>query len=211
MYTLYYSPGSCSLVIHALLEELRVPFEAKRVDLAAREHHGAAYRELNPKGKVPAMVTPEGVLTECAALLEYLCDRHDPTGNLLGRPGSFVRAQLMERVATLATEIHPLFNRFFHVDDFADDEAARAAVKARGTRKLLDWFRDEDAKLGSAYWSGPSLTAADFYFMVVARWGRWLEPSAIELPRIAPFYQRMVARPSVARAMQREGITPAGK
>src|SRR5438128_1914159 len=91
MYQLYFSPGSCSLVIHCLLEEMGVPFEARRIDLEAREHHGEAYRRINPKGKVPALVTPDGVLTECAALIEHLCDRHDPTHRLLGAPGSWAR------------------------------------------------------------------------------------------------------------------------
>ena len=51
MYTLYYSPGSCSLIVHCLLEEFGVPFELKRVDAASKDE----YRKLNPKGKVPAL------------------------------------------------------------------------------------------------------------------------------------------------------------
>jgi len=38
MYTLYYSPGSCSLIIHCLLAELGAPFELKRVDFEKKEH-----------------------------------------------------------------------------------------------------------------------------------------------------------------------------
>jgi glutathione S-transferase len=209
-YTLCYSPGSCSLAIDCLLEELGVPFALKRVDLKAGEHHGEAYRRINPKGKVPALVTPDGVLTECVAIIEYLCERHDPQHRMLGAPGSWQRARLRERIATLATEVHPLFNRFFHEDDFAAEAAVQAAVKARGTEKLLAYFRDEDARLTRPYWSGEAMTAADIYFMVIARWGRWLAPPANEMPGIRPFYERMVARPAVARAFQREGIKPFG-
>jgi glutathione S-transferase len=205
MYTLYYSPGSCSLVIHILLEELGVPFELKRVDAASAE-----YRAINPKGKVPALVTPEGVLTECVALVEYLCGKHDTEHRWLAPPGTWQRARTLERIATLATEIHPLFNRFFHQEDFASGTAEQEAVKARGTEKLLAWFREQDAQLTAPYWSGETMNAADLYFAVMARWGRWLEPKAIAMTNIAPFYQRMTARPAVARAMQREGITPTG-
>jgi glutathione S-transferase len=210
MYTLYYSPGSCSLVVHALMEELGLSFETRRVDLAAKEHHGEAYRRINPKGKVPALATGDGVLTECLAIVEFLCDRHDHHGTLLGAAGTWRRAQLMERMATLATEVHPLFNRFFHEDDFADDAQVRAAVKAHGTGKLLAYFRTEDAALATPYWSGETFTVADLYFMVIARWGRWLTPPANEMPRIRPFYERLVARPAVARAFAREGIKPFG-
>jgi glutathione S-transferase len=211
MYTLYYSPGSCSLIIHCLMEELGVAFDLKRVDLKAKEHHGAEYRKLNPKGKVPALVTPDGVLTECVAIIEHLCDRHDASGTWLGKPGTWWRAKTLERVATLATEVHPTFNRVFHEDDFADEADARAAVKRRGSAKALDWFRGEEGALTRPYWSGDAITVADLYFMVVARWGRWLEPPVNELPGVRPFYERMMARPAVKRAMEREGIKPFGR
>jgi len=64
--------------------------------------------------------------------------------------------------------------------------------------------------LKKRYWSGDTLDASDIYFMVMARWGRWLAPPANEMPNIRPFYERMIARPAVARAMQREGIKAFG-
>ena len=212
MYTLYYSPGSCSLIINCLLEELGVPFEARKVDVEAKEHHGAAYRKLNPKGKVPVLVTPDGPLTECMALIEYLCDRHDPERRFLPAPGTWQRARALERLATLSTEIHNnLGNRFFHEDGFSDDPSVRAAVKANGAAKLTEFFRAEDARLTGDYWSGGSAPdASDLYFMVVARWGRWLEDSALRMPNIERFFRRMTERPAVARAMHREGIKPFG-
>src|SRR5258708_8487620 len=82
MYILYYSPGSCSLIVHCLLEEFGVPFELKRVDAASKDE----YRKLNPKGKVPALATPDGVLTECVAIVQYLCDLH-VDAHLLANPG----------------------------------------------------------------------------------------------------------------------------
>ena len=205
MYTLHYAPGSCSLLIHVLLEELGVAFDLRKADTKAPEYR----TQVNAKGKVPALGTPKGVLTECVAILEYLCDQHGD-GKLLGKPGSWERARTLERVATLATEVHPLFNRFFHEDDFSASKETQASVKARGTEKLAAWFREQDAGLHGQYWSGDALDASDFYFMVMARWGRWLTPPANEMPNIRPFYERMIARPSVAKAMQREGIRPFG-
>ncbi len=210
MYTLYYSPGSCSLVVHVLLEELGVPFEVQRVDLAAKEHLGDEYRKLNPKGKVPALATPDGVLTECVAILQYLCDKHDPQGKWLAKPGTWQRAKTLEQVATLATEVHPLFNRFFHADDFSDAKDVQDAVKSRGTEKLLAYFRDQDAALTGPNWSGEAMTVADIYFMVIARWGRWLEPSTIRMKNIEPWFGGMTSRPAVKRAMEREGVKPFG-
>ena len=204
MYTLYYTPGACSLIVHIVLEELGVAFELARADVKSAE-----YRRVNPKGKVPALATPEGTITESVAIVEYLCD-HQGEGRLLGKPGTWQRARTLERIATLATEVHPLFNRFFHEDDFAPSKEVQAAVKSRGTEKLRAWFAQENDALRTAYWSGDELTAADIYFMVMARWGRWLTPPANEMPNLRPFYERMLARPAVARALQREGIKAFG-
>ena len=54
---LYYSPGSCALGIHVLLEELGAPFELKRLNFAEREQYGEAYLAINPKSKVPTLRT----------------------------------------------------------------------------------------------------------------------------------------------------------
>ena len=212
MYTLYFSPGSCSLIVNCLLEELGVPFDLKRVDFESREHEGEAYRKLNPKGKVPVLVTPHGPLTECMALVEYVCDRHDPQRRWLPEGGSWERARAMERMATLSTEIHNnLANRFFHADGFSGDPAVQAAVKESGAKRLTAYFREEDKRLTGDHWSGGAAPdASDLYFMVIARWGRWLEDSALRMPNIERFFRRMTDRPAVQRAMQREGIKPFG-
>jgi glutathione S-transferase len=212
MYTLYFSPGSCSLIIHCLLEELGVPFEVKRVDFATQEHHGADYRKVNPKGKVPALATPDGVLTECMALVEYLCNRHDAEGRWLAKPGTWRRAKTLEAIATLSTELHNnLFNRFFHEDAFSSDPKVQAEVKSVAGERLLEFFRGEDAGLTREYWSGNGAPdAADLYFMVIIRWGRWLAPPATRMKNLESYFTRMTGRPAVARAFQREGIPPFG-
>lgn len=88
MYTLYYSPGACSLIIHVLLEELGVAFELQKADGKSTEYRA----RVNPKGKVPALGTPQGVITESVAIAEYLCDHHGD-GRLLGKAGSWERAR----------------------------------------------------------------------------------------------------------------------
>ena len=212
MYTLYFSPGSCALIVNCLLEELGVPFDLKKVDTEARENDSTEYRKLNPKGKVPVLVTPDGALTECVALIDHLCGKHDPGHRWLPPPGTWERARAMERLATLATDVHNnLANRFFHEDAIAADKDARAQVKDIASKRLAAFFQEEDAKLAGPYWSGNTHPdATDLYFMVVARWGRWLDPSALKMKNIGAFFGRMVERPAVARAMQREGIKPWG-
>lgn len=204
---LHYGKGSCSLVVHMVLEELGLAFEAVEVDLAAGAQRSAAFLALNPKGKVPALVAPEGTLTECVAILGWLLDRHGD-GAWLAKPGTWARAKTMEQVATLATEVHPAFNRFFHPEHFSDESAVRAAVKAHGAKSISAWFAREDAALTGRWWSGgDEPTVADLYFAVIARWGRWLDPPATRLPNIEAFLNRLATRPAISRALAREGIT----
>ena len=205
MYTLHYSPGACSLIVHVLLEELGVAFQLEKAD-----GKSPVYRaNVNPKGKVPALATPQGVITESMAMCEYLCDHHGD-GRLLGKAGTWERARTLERVATMATEMQPVFNRFFHADDFSPDGAVQAAVKAHAATKLLAWFRAQDAALKTQHWSGGDFDLSDIYFTVMTRWGRWLDPPVNEMRNIRPVYERVIARPSFASAMAREGVKPFG-
>lgn len=205
MYTLYYSPGACSLIVHVLLEELGLPFELQKADGKSPEYRA----RVNPKGKVPALGTPQGVITESMAIAEYLCDHHGD-GRLLGKAGSWERARTLERVATMATEMQPVFNRYFHADDFSAEETVQAAVKAHAATKLIAWFRAQDAALATPYWSGHEFSVADIFFTAMTRWGRWLDPPANEMRNIRPVYERVIARPAFARAMQREGVKAFG-
>lgn len=207
MYTLYYSPGSVSMVSHMILEELGVPFEAVKVDLSKNAHHEPAYAKINPERKVPALATPEGIVTQSVAIVETLLDRHGD-GSLLAKPGTLARARTMERIVHLASDIHPVMNRYFHADDFAGDAAGQEQVKQYAVGKLVRWFQAEDAKLTGEYWSGAAQPdASDFYFAVIARWGRWFEPKATQMPNIKRFLERMSTRPAVQRATAREGNT----
>jgi len=206
MYTLHYSPGSVSFVIHILLEELGVPFELQKAETKSAQYRA----QVNPKGKVPALTTPKGVITECVAILEYLCDHHGG-GRLLGEPGTWERARTLERIATMATEMQPVFNRFFHADDFSPDEAVQGGVKSHAATKLVAWFREQDAALKTPYWSGDEFNAGDIFFTVMTRSGRWLDPPANEMRNIRPAYERVIARPSFARAMAREGVKAFGR
>ena len=72
MLTLWYSRKSCAYAPHILLYETGIEFEAKHLDFAKNEQTSSDFLSINPKGKVPALVTPDGVLTENPAILLYI-------------------------------------------------------------------------------------------------------------------------------------------
>ena len=72
MLTLYYAAGTCALASHLALEFAGAPYEAKRLDFKQQQQRSPEYLRINPKGRVPALVTERGVLTETPALLHYI-------------------------------------------------------------------------------------------------------------------------------------------
>ena len=68
MYTLYYSPGTASMVVHLALLEIGAPHELRLVDFEADEQHSDEYLRLNAGGHVPTLVVDGRALTESAAL-----------------------------------------------------------------------------------------------------------------------------------------------
>ena len=79
MLRLYYAPGTCALATHIALEEAAAPYEAVLVDFRSQRQRSPEYLAVNPKGRVPALVTESGTLTETPALL-VLCGAAFPGG-----------------------------------------------------------------------------------------------------------------------------------
>ena len=82
---LYYAPNTCALASHIALEQAGAAYEARRVDFAKNEQRSPEYLRVNPKGRVPALVTERGILTETPALLSFIAQSF-PAARLAGRP-----------------------------------------------------------------------------------------------------------------------------
>ena len=69
MLELYYAPGTIALATHIALYDAAAEFVAHRVNFKNEEQKSEGYRKLNPKARVPALVTDRGILTETPAML----------------------------------------------------------------------------------------------------------------------------------------------
>ena len=103
---LYYSPGACSLASHITLNEAGVKFSADKVDIrAGKTESGAEFRQINPRGAVPALDLGNGeVLTEGVAIMQHVMDSAAPGS--LPAVGTLARARLAEALNYVSTEIH---------------------------------------------------------------------------------------------------------
>jgi glutathione S-transferase len=202
---LHYSPGSCALGIHVLLEEIGAPFSLQRVDFAANEQYGAPYRTLNPKSKVPALQLDDGsVLTEFQAIATFLALTHREKSLLPDTP--LAQARVYEALDYIVGTIHSDgFRRFFRPYRFATNEADYEAVKAQGQEIVTAGLQIVAGALEGRDWLGGDFSIADSALFYVSWWTiarvKWRAP-----PPIVAHYERMLARPAVRKALADEGL-----
>jgi glutathione S-transferase len=219
MLKLHYFPGNASLIPHLVLEELGVPFELEYVDRAAAAHRAPEYLALNPNGLIPVLIdsaaaTGAGgkplVLYETAAVCLHLADTH-PAPALLPLLGTAARAQAYKWLAWLTNTMQAALIVYFYPERWADDAGAVAQVKAHAEAKvgaMLDQLDAEFARHGGPWMLGDTFGLADPYAFVLCRWTRGFGRPARERPHLAPWLDRMLARPAVQRAFASEGLKP---
>src|SRR5947207_12805636 len=129
MLTVYYAPGACSMAAHMALEETGAPYERQIVNLAQGEQTKPEYQnQVNPRGKVPALKTDDGILTENVAILTYLA-RTFPDAKLLPTD-PLGTARALSHMAYLSNTVHPAFTHIMRPGRFATDESAHENLKA---------------------------------------------------------------------------------
>ena len=128
MLRLFYSTGSCALASHIALEEAGAEYEAIRMDLRAGDQHKPEFLDLNPKGRVPALVTNMGVLTENLSILAFIAQSFPDAQLAPSDPFGFGQVQAFN--GYLASTVHVAHAHGPRASRWADDEAAQAAIAA---------------------------------------------------------------------------------
>ena len=206
MYTLYYAPGTASLVVHWLLIEIGARHELRKLDLAAREHKRPEYLALNPAGRVPTLLIHGEPMTEAAAMVMHLADAH-PNFGLAPTPGTVERARYYQWIVFLANTLQPAFRDWYSPEEAAGPEHADA-VRTRAAETIDAAWDQVEAHLAKRgpYLLGPSVSAADFLLTMLMRWSRNLPRQATEWPQLGALAQRMKARPGFRLLYEREGL-----
>ncbi|HZT88376.1 MAG TPA: glutathione S-transferase N-terminal domain-containing protein [Stellaceae bacterium] len=203
MLTLYYSPGACSMAPHIALEEAGAAYSLQLVSIAKGEQQCAEFLAVNPRGKVPALQTDQGVLTENVAILTYIA-RSFPQAGLLPEQ-SFELARCLSHMAYLSNTVHPAFTHIVRPARFAADEIAHQTVSATGRENAWRLLQELDALLDGRQWVlGERYSAADPYTLVIYGWGRHNRMPVEQLTNYTAFKERMLQRAAVRRVIERE-------
>jgi len=207
MYTLYYFPRTCALASHIALEQSGAPYEAVRVDFTANEQRSPEYLKVNPKGRVPALVTPRGVLTENPAILQFVAQSH-PTADLAPLDDPFALATMNAFASYLCATVHVAHAHAARSYRWADDPAAQAAMKAKVTQNMTDCFEIIERDLFAGPWVlGERYSVADPYLYTITRWLPGDGVDVARFPKVAAHQQRMAAEPAVQRVLAAQGLT----
>ena len=197
--TRYCSPGACSLASHITLNEAGVDFAAEKVDIrAGKTESGAEFRQINPRGAVPALDLGNGeVLTEGVAIMQHVMDSAAPGS--LPAVGTLARARLAEALNYVSTEVHKTYSPFFY--------GLEGEAKAKQMALLDARLQVIEDRLATRDWiAGDQYTPADAYFFTVTNWSAFAGHDLAKFPRITELRAKVAARPAVQKALQAEGL-----
>ncbi|GAW41727.1 Glutathione S-transferase GST-6.0 [Brevundimonas sp. SH203] len=199
MLMLHTAPGSCSRASHIALEEAGLDYQARYVDFARGDQRRPDFLAINPKGRVPALVTDRGVLTEGPAILAHVAALAPQARLAPTDPFDFARMQAFNLY--LATTIHVAHAHGRRAARWSDDPAAQASMAAKVSENMGAGFDLIEAGLDGEWVMGDAYSVADPYLFVFSG---WLASDGVDIarfPKVADHFQRMSRRSAVQRVL----------
>ena len=205
MLTLYYAPGTCALASHIALEEAGAAFEAIRLDFRSGEQTKPDYLAINPKGRVPALATDRGILTETPAILAFIAQSF-PAARLapLGDAYDFARVQAFN--SYLCSTVHVAHAHKLRGYRWATEQSSFDDMKRKVPDSVAACFQLIETEMLAGPWvMGDAYTICDPYLFTIAGWmaGDGVDPA--RFPKVQEHHRRMAERPAVRRALAAEG------
>ena len=199
MLKLFYAPGSCALASHIALEEARAKYETVRLNFANNDQRKPEYLKVNPKGRVPALVTDQGILTETPAILAYIAQSFPKAGLApLSDPFAFGRVQAFN--SYLCSTAHVNHAHLMRGSRWADEPSSFEDMKRKVPKTVGDSFALMEAEMVEGPWvMGSAYTICDPYLFTLSG---WLERDSVDIarfPKIHDHHKRMKERPAVKK------------
>jgi glutathione S-transferase len=204
MLKLYYSPGSCALASHIALQEAGAAYAAERLDFKSNQQTSPEYLAVNPKGRVPALVTDRGVLTETPAILAFIAQSF-PQAKLMPFDDAFALAQAQAFNSYLCSTVHVAHAHGGRGYRWASGEASFADMKRKVPESVGACFALIESDMLRGPWvMGETYTVCDPYLFTISG---WLERDGVDLsrlPRVMEHRKRMSERPAVQKVLAEE-------
>lgn len=203
---LYYAPGACSLASHIALEEVGVPYETVRLNLAEGDQRKPEYLKLNPRGRVPTCVVDGHVITENVGIIAYFAGGYPQAG--IWPRDTWHQALAISTMAWLSNTVHACYGHLVRPARYADDDPSRESIRTKARVMYEDYLREIDGLLAGRKWAiGERYSVVDGYLLVFYRWGNRQKMPVRDMRNYSALIERVMARPAVKKVMADEGIT----
>ena len=200
MFKLYYAPGTCALASHIALEEAGAPYSAERLNFKENQQNSAEYLKVNPKGRVPALVTDKGVLTETPAILAFIAQSF-PNAKL-APTDAFAFAQVQSINSYLCSTVHVAHAHKMRGARWATEETSFADFKRKVPETMTACFTLIERDMLKGPWMmGEQYTICDPYLYTIALWLEGDSVDVAKFPKVAAHMKRMAERPAVKKVM----------
>jgi glutathione S-transferase len=204
MFKLYYSPGSCALASHIALEEAGAAYTTERIDFKSNQQNSPEYLAVNPKGRVPALVTDRGILTETPAMLAFIAQSF-PQLRLAPFDDPYAFAQAQAFNSYLCSTVHVAHAHKMRGARWATEEPSFADMKRKVPHTVGASFALIERDMLKGPWvMGEQYTICDPYLFTLAL---WLEGDGVDLaalPKVTDHRKRMSERPAVQKVQAEE-------
>ena len=204
MLKLFYSPGSCALASHIALEEAGAEYEAVRLNFGAGEQQKPEYLAINPKGRVPALATDRGVLTENPAILAFVAQSFPKAK--LAPLDAFAFGVMQAFNGYLSSTVHVAHAHGRRGYRWADNQASFDDMKRKVPESMGACFELIEREMFTGPWvMGEAYTICDPYLFTIAEWLQSDGVDPTRFPKVLDHRNRMAERPAVKRALAQEG------
>ena len=201
MLKLFYAVGTCALASHIALEEAGAQYETVRLNFADGDQRKPEYLKVNPKGRVPALVTDHGVLTETPAILAYVAKLYPKAGLApLDNPFAFARVQAFN--SYLCSTAHVNHAHLARGTRWADDASSIEDMKRKVPKNVTESFALMEREMVEGPWvMGKTYTVCDPYLFTLEGWLPRDSVDIKQFPKIAEHQRRMMERPAVKKVV----------
>jgi glutathione S-transferase len=204
MNKLFYAPHTCALASHIALEEVGADYDLARIDIDANDHRKPEYLAINPKGRVPTLLTERGILTETPAILVFIAQSF-PQARLAPVEDPFAFARIQEFNSYLCATAHVAHAHRMRGARWVDDASAIAAMQRKVPQNVSECFGLIERNMLRGPWvMGDSYTICDAYLFTLAQ---WLEADGVDLsalPKVTEHRRLVSQRPATMRAIAAE-------
>jgi GST-like protein len=202
MLELYSWDTSNGRKVAIMLEEIGLSYQYRPIDITQGDQHKAEFLTINPNGKIPAIIDPEGpqgqpiTIFESAAILIYLAEK---TGSSLWPEDPREKSQVLQWLMFQMGSVGPMLGQALHFYKYSSQQVPYATERymteaSRLFRVMDDWLNNRD-------YFATSYSLADIaIYPWIVRW-EWLDISWTKFPNLKAWYDRLSERPAIRKGL----------